>query len=92
MGFPDAMKWCTKDELAEPVRKTYYTGSTIITDALQKQQNDECKDDACRSSDGSGGFDCWAGSRDPFACAGGRVPVISSQVLWDVTSGENYRK
>jgi len=90
MGFKDAMTWCTKAELAEPVRKTYYTGSTIITDALQKKK--ECNDEACRSSDGSGGFDCWAGSGDPFACAEGRVPVESKQVLWDITSGETYHK
>ena len=30
-----------------------------------------CDESKCRSSDGRGGFDCWAGNGDPFSCADG---------------------
>jgi len=30
----------------------------------------ECNQKKCRSPDGSGGYDCWAGNGEPFACAG----------------------
>lgn len=89
-GWDKAFKWCTKEELAEPVRKTYYTGSTLLTDALQKKK--ECSDDRCRSSDGAGGHDCWAGGLDPFACADGNVPLHAKQVSWDSTKGIPYIK
>ena len=29
-GWDKAFEWCTKDEVAEPIRKTYYTGSTLL--------------------------------------------------------------
>ena len=82
MKWPDGFKWCKEDELAEPVRRTYYTGSTIFTDGLQKKK--ECSEDMCRASDGAGGFHCWTAGRDPVVCADGRQPLYSTKVSVDI--------
>ena len=39
-------------------------------------------DSKCRSNDGQGGNDCWAGCHgDPYACAGGYTAVVSAEAI-----------
>ena len=39
-------------------------------------------DSKCRSNDGQGGHDCWAGCHgDPYACAGGYTAVVYAEAI-----------
>ena len=47
----------------------------LVSDFSLLQAGDDSK---CRSSNGQGGYDCWAGCHgDPYACAAGYVASVS---------------
>jgi len=48
-----------------------------------------CSDSRCRSSDGRGGHDCWAGNGDPFACSSGGAQPTGETSQY---AGQTYHK
>lgn len=53
--------------------------ATAMTATLAKAALVDCSGKYCRSSNGSGGFDCYAGHGDPFACSGGRKMKLTGK-------------
>ena len=50
-----------------------------------------CDESKCRSSDGQGGYDCWAGNYDPFVCADGLTPKKTGETHeWQGLTYEGY--
>jgi hypothetical protein len=46
-----------------------------------KNECNECSEEACRTPDGDGGFDCWGdGDEEPFACADQKIARFTGEV------------